>query len=193
MKKLLIAFSGFDGTGKSTLAKKIKIYFEGKGFQVAYKHAHGYTISENSFGISKEAVKKYKWMLKLASPVVLFDSWITYLFKYKPILKANILICDRYFYDKIARLLYYRVIGLNLAKLYLKLLPKPDYIFVLDLNENITLLRKKEYSKYQIKRFRTYYKFIADQLNVPIIPTSSSINKTLEKILITSRINEITK
>ena len=40
----------------------------------------------------------------LLSPFMLLDSFFTYYFKYKPELEHNVIICDRYFYDKVARI-----------------------------------------------------------------------------------------
>lgn len=168
-----------DGSGKTTLAKKLEEHLKKNGDHVFFKHAHGYAISQNSFAIDEANINRFKWIFALLSPFVLFDSWFTYFFKYKPILKKKTLICDRYFYDKIARLVFYHIINKTAAKVYLKLLPKPDYVFFLDIDKNIALSRKKEYTRSQIADFRKLYQFVAQELQTPIIKTSQSLGNTM--------------
>lgn len=183
-KNFLIAFSGMDGSGKTTLAKKLKTYLEKKGYSIYFKHAHGYAISQDSFAIDEQNIKRFRWLFMLLSPYVLIDSWLTYLFKYKPLLKTKTVICDRYFYDKVARLIYYGIISETLARTYLYLLPKPDRIFILDVGEKKAVARKKEYSLEQTRNFRNIYRFIANQTKAPIIKTAGNVNKSLQNVII---------
>jgi len=182
-KNLLIAFCGMDGSGKTTLAKKLEEHLKKNGDHVFFKHAHGYAISQNSFAIDEENINSFKWIFALLSPFVLFDSWFTYFFKYKPILKKKTLICDRYFYDKIARLIYYGLMNKTMAKIYLKLIPRPNFIIFLDIDEKKARQRKKEYSKDEFCRFRKIYLFIAQHLKTPIINTNLSSPVCIKKII----------
>ena len=143
-KNLLIAFSGMDGSGKTTVAKKLESYMNKKGYNVFFKHAHGYAISKNSFSVDEKSIKRFRWLLFLLSPFMLLDSYFTYYFKYKPQLKHNTVICDRYFYDKVARMLYYNIINKFVARIYLSLLPQPDHLFFLNVSSHNAKLRKNE-------------------------------------------------
>lgn len=182
-KNLFIAFSGMDGSGKTTLAKKLLSYLKKKGYRVHFKHAHGYAISQNSFAIDEKMIERFRWLFFLLSPVLILDSLYTYYFKYKPLLEKYSLICDRYFYDKVARLIYYGVINKTLARFYLNLLPRPDAIIFLDVDVKKASARKKEYSPNQMGRFRNTYLFVAHQTRAHIVRTDYSVSFSLQKIV----------
>ena len=185
-KNLLIAFSGMDGSGKTTVAKKLESYMNKKGYNVFFKHAHGYAISKNSFSVDEKSIKRFRWLLFLLSPFMLLDSYFTYYFKYKPQLKHNTVICDRYFYDKVARMLYYNIINKFVARIYLSLLPQPDHLFFLNVSSHNAKLRKNEYSNNEYNRFREVYQFIAMKTNAIVIdadlPLNTVFNKTISYI-----------
>src|SRR3989339_1408061 len=103
-KKSLIVFCGMDGTGKTSLAKKLAQYLEEKGVAVELRHGHSYSISKNSFSFSDAKVGSLRCFLWLALPIAFLDNLFTFYFKYIPAIKRKSLICDRYFYDKIARM-----------------------------------------------------------------------------------------
>jgi thymidylate kinase len=183
MRNLLIAFSGMDGSGKTTLAKQLEEYLKKKGFHVFFKHAHGYAISQDSFAIKENSLQRFRWLFALFSPYILLDSFYTYYFKYRPILHKNTLICDRYFYDKIARLMFYGICNQALAKIYLFLVPRSNISFLLDVDVKSALARKSEYSESELKRFREIYLFIAEFLKIPIINTTSSQKTSVQKMI----------
>ncbi len=185
-KNLLIAFSGMDGSGKTTVAKKLESYMKKKGFRVFFKHAHGYAISKNSFSIDEKNIKRFCWLFFLLSPFMLLDSFFTYYFKYKPELEHNVIICDRYFYDKVARMLYYNITNNFIAGIYLSLLPRPNRLFYLNVSSHNAKLRKNEYSIKDYERFKKIYDFIAMKTNAVIIdadlPLSTVFNKTISYV-----------
>lgn len=175
MKTYLIAFCGMDGTGKTTLAAELNKYFTRNKLSIYYRHAHGYSISNNSFGIQEETLYRYKWLFTILSPLILLDSFYTYFIKYKPILRHRHLLCDRYFYDKIARLVYFGILPMYVASIFLKILPKPDYIFCLDIDEQTARKRKKEYSENEYRKYRNVYNQIFASLRINPINTTKPI------------------
>jgi thymidylate kinase len=121
----LIVYCGMDGSGKTTQAQRKFVLTTNSKLL----HAHGYTVSSNSFGLGEETIKKVSLLLSLLLPLAHLDFLYTYYFKYKPILKTKNLICDRYFYDKVARLVYYGICPRWVAKKWVKIIPKPDEIY----------------------------------------------------------------
>ncbi len=182
-KKKLIVFCGMDASGKTTLARKVQKFLNSKGIDSEFKHGHNYAVSKDSFGFSEEKIKKIRYILRLIIPLVLFDNLFTFYCKYKPVLKRKNLICDRYFYDKIARMIYYGMCSKTIAKIYLKFIPQPDYIFFLDIDAKTAFLRKREYREVEYENFRKIYKFIAKYLKVPIINTNEFVDSSFRKII----------
>ena len=182
-KHLLITFCGMDGAGKTTLAKKIGHFFKQGGLKFEFIHGHGYSVSQNSFKLDERRVSRLKYLFRLLIPFAFIDNLFTFYFKYNPILKDRILICDRYFYDKIARMMYYEICSESVARIYLKLLPKPDYVFFLDIDPKQAYSRKEEYSEREYNSFRNIYGFIAGYLKAPVIDTSLPLDVCSKQIL----------
>ena len=178
----LIAFCGTDGSGKTTWAKKVNSFLKDRGIESTLNHAHAYSTSQDSFGLSEEMVRKLRYLFRFFIPFAFADNIKTFLFQYNPIRKKRILICDRYFYDKLARMIYYGICGKSLAKLYLKLLPKPDIVFFLDIDPQSAWQRKQEYKENEYKDFQDIYTFIADYLKAPLINTAADIEVSWKRI-----------
>lgn len=177
-KNYLIVFCGMDGTGKTTLAKKVGEYLQKNNIVFQYNHAHGYAMSQNSMAINDKQINRFRFLLRFFTPFLILDNMVNYLINFRPIFTKKILICDRYFYDKIARQLFYGVIGKTVARIYLSILPKPHLVFFLDIDPKIAFERKKEYSLKDYQRFQQMYRFVANTLNMPLINTNESQSKT---------------
>ena len=175
-KKLLIVFCGPDGSGKTTLAKKLTNYLKKRKLCCHFIHAHQYTFSPRSFGFKEIQVNRFKYLLRIILPLALFDNFLTYFFKYRPVLKKSSLICDRYFYDKLARMLYYGIATKTLVKIYLKLLPKPGLAFFL------TGTAKKKISDKELKDYKKNYRFLAREVGAIKINTNLSKKICFNKI-----------
>ncbi len=178
----LIVFSGMDGTGKTTLAKKVKLFLEEKGFECEFIHGHGYSASQNSFAVNEKQINRMRYLFRFLIPLAFADNLYSYLSKHLPVLRKRALVCDRYFYDKVARLIFYGICTEKIAKIYLKFLPRPDYIFFLDLNVDKVYKRKQEYTREEYASFSKIYRFIAECLDAPIIDTSISIDRCCDEI-----------
>lgn len=181
-KFALIAFCGVDGSGKTTLAEALSADLEKEGRPVGLKHGHGYSASKDTFGFGEKGVNRYRLLFRLLLPFAYLDNLFTFYFKYRPLLKEKTLICDRYFYDKLARLIFYEICPLALAKVYLQLLPRPDHVFFLDIEASDARNRKEGYTEEALESFRRAYLFIASCLNAPVINTSFSAQDCLRKI-----------
>ena len=185
----LVTFSGMDGTGKTTLAEKIKYYFiKEKGLECDFIHGHGYSVSQNSFAVNEKQIHRMRHLLRLLIPLAFADNLYSYLSKYLPVLRKKVLICDRYFYDKVARLMFYGICTEGMAKVYLNFLPRPDHIFFLDLNIDTVYKRKQEYTKKEYASFSEIYRFLAECLDAPIINTAKPIDRCCDEII--SKLNK---
>jgi len=178
----LIVFCGMDGSGKTTLTNKLAVYLEKAGLKYETTHAHTYSISKSSFGIKEKTVKMLKYLFATLIPLILLDNLYTYYFKYHPILERKILICDRYFYDKVCRMIYYGVCNKHMAEIYLKLLPRPDYIFFLNISPKDACLRKEEYSEEEYSSFGAIYRFVANYLKATVVDTGLSVDACCTEI-----------
>ena len=179
----LIVFCGMDGTGKSTLAMSLKKHLHQNKIKSSYTHGHTYTTAQKSFRSDEHTVEKYRLFWRLLIPFAYLDNLLTYALQYRSAQRKNVIISDRYFYDKVVRLLYYKICPQWIACIYLKLLPRPDYIFFLDVSPAVAIKRKGEYNRAEHERFRKQYQFAAKVLNVPIIDTSQSIDSCLSEII----------
>jgi len=181
-KNLLIVVSGMDGSGKTTISDRIDSLFKSQGQDAQVYHGHGYSVSENSFGFGERAVKRCKRVFSLLLPFAYFDNLFTFYFKYRRMLSKKALVTDRYFYDKLARMLFFGICGEAVAKLYLRCLPRPDFVFFLDVGPQAAFERKNEYSPHELARFRQIYLFIARALGADIIDTTRPLEECMDKI-----------
>jgi len=179
----LIVFCGMDGTGKSTLACNLQKYFKSKNALARNIHAHTYTTSQNTFRSDEHSVEKYRFFWRLLIPFAYLDNLLTYFLQYRKAKRSRIIISDRYFYDKVVRLLYYNICPQWLARIYLSLLPQPDYVFFLDVSPAVAIKRKGEYNRTEHENFRALYQYAAKILDAPIIDTSKSIDTCLTEIV----------
>lgn len=182
-KHLHIVFCGMDGSGKTTLADFVMDWLKRQGYPAVFKHGHGYLVSQQSFGFSADSVTQWRGFLQLLVPFAYLDNLSTYVFSYLPALRSAALIADRYFYDKVVRMLYYGIINRQLAKIYLKLLPRPTVVFFLDTSEELAKKRKDEYKISELGEFRRWYKFVGEIVGADTIRTDVTLRKTQQQVL----------
>lgn len=148
----IIAFSGVDGSGKSTQKELTKKYLEDTGYQVAYFHATEFSLAnrilrkEKSFTPgSTPAVTEASFFSILTRIFFLFLDGLRFFF-YKIQLKrqhVDYLVTDRFFQDSLINIVYLSKNPLILLKvIFLSwLLPKPSQTFYLQLSPEDILKR----------------------------------------------------
>lgn len=180
-KNIVVAFCGMDGTGKTTISKKVALNLKKRGYKIKFIHGHTYSLSKNSLKVDEKIINNYRFLFRFLIPLAYIDNIISYFKQYRK--KTISIVSDRYFYDKVVRLIYYKICPIWLARIYLKLLPKPDKVFFLDIEPKRALMRKKEYRLEEFRLFRKYYLLAAQTLSAPVINTRLSIKECVSEIM----------
>lgn len=178
-----------DGSGKTTLAKRVQDWIQARGYPVEFIHGHSYSVSKNSFGFSSEKVREFRLVLRMLLPLVYLDNIFTYFQKYRKITKHKVLVTDRYFYDKVIRLQFYGISNNFLAWIHLILLPRPSLTFLLNPRPIVPFKRKAEYTLQECEQFHGHYKRAGKVLNLIEIDTECSIEESWS--LIAMKLKEI--
>ncbi|HII94943.1 MAG TPA: adenylyl-sulfate kinase [Candidatus Methanofastidiosum sp.] len=171
-KGLLICFTGIDGSGKTTLAKRLTESLIEKDTHVVYVYGRlklfltkpltfignkmflkNYSITENYVeysGKKKILFSKHKFILKTYLYVLLFDYLLQLMIKIRiPLLLGKVVICDRYIYDTIITDI---AVDMNFSKEEIislldkcfLLIPNPDMTFLVDVCEKVAYSRKND-------------------------------------------------
>lgn len=188
MLKMLIAFCGVDGSGKTTFANKTVDYLRKEDYSVKLIKPFEYLLLKNYLKTKDSKVilnKKSKpYYYKFWGFLALIDNLLYYLVRIKPLLKKyDFVICDRYFYDFVTSFLYYGFIFKWFAKIYLNILPKPGLLFVLDVTPKLALKREK-IDKHSIDFYKEQtkcYKKISQKLGILLDTSKKNIFPDIKK------------
>ena len=181
-KNKLIVLEGIDGVGKTTIALELKKVLKKKGISaILYED---YELKHPGFNPLKLLVKKIpiagSHLFYLASAI--YKSQVI-----KKLLKKHWVICDRYFYSSVE---YHKAKGSKLQIQPLNDLLKPDYGFLLTLNEKTRQKRVKQRSKItksdlvskQIGSFPYKMESFLKKTDLINIDNSVSIKEAMDKI-----------
>jgi thymidylate kinase len=202
-RRMLICFSGIDGTGKTTNTTKLVRRF--KDMRIPSQYASGLWSPKISYplmgvlfvlkGWRKKDYKKSKIMKKMWNYIVILDYIYIYITRmWCPRLLGKTLFCDKYTYDLIAMLMHDGLYNEKASKILLKLIPQPDLIFMLDIPESVSDSRKddtqagleklrveQDMMEY-LKIKRESYINIAKSLDIPIIDATKNWDELHEEI-----------
>lgn len=176
----LICFEGIDGSGKTTLAKELYERLKNKDYNVL--------LTQEPFTAEiQELIKKSGWN----DPTVLtllFSADRAYHLKWISEQNPAIVIMDRYFYSTIA---YQSILGADekWIETVNSKFPKPDIVFLLDVNVEIALKRIKKNDIFNFKEkintleeVRKKYLELARKYNFIVLDSSNSIDHLSNKI-----------
>ena len=185
---LVISFMGVDGSGKTTLAKKLIKFFKNS----KYLHLKPYILCKDRRTVVKEPYKQ-----KMSSSSISLLRLFSWLVSYKVFFfrnkKKNLFIFDRYAHDIILDPLRYKHnLSNSLTKWILNIFPKPDLWIFLKPSIKTLKSRKFELSDEDLKKkLKKYSIFFTNKKNVLILNTNKQYKILITKIL--KRIDRIVK
>ncbi len=206
----LICITGIDGSGKTTLAKSINNDLKNEGLDSIYVYGRVVPIVSRFFMILGRKVMKSKpkdifveydkytrykkkvfhnsIIAEIYKLAFLLDQSIVILVKIMPrMLCGKIVICDRYVYDTIITDLsvdlgYSDSQILDLTNKAFSILPKPNIIFLIDIQEEIAFSRKHDVPHLNYLRDRRMkYLSIAKSIGAVVLDGSNSSKDVLKE------------
>jgi dTMP kinase len=200
-KGIVVCFSGIDGTGKTTHATKLVERFKNMAIPCQYARCIfepkiSYPFMALFYLVTGGYRRKDYWksriLRRIWNYIVIFDFLYIYFTQVKiPLLMSKSVICDRYVYDLIVSLRYNGLYSERASKILLKIIPKPDLVFMLDIPEDVSNLRKDDtkdavnikdldnataYLSFHRKSFLE----IAESLNIPVIDATKDLKELNE-------------
>lgn len=175
-KGLLITFSGIDGAGKSTQIGLLSEYLKKNNKKVfVTEKMFGYFLLKPIIRLLRPATgslplgpvkRNQDFLLKLWFIPAFIDIWVSYTFRFKPMLdKYDFVIADRFYTDIWANLLYYGYIPDWAFKLLVGLLPRSDIAIMLVVDPILVLKREKEFPPTYYKEQAKIYERLGTQIN----------------------------
>jgi thymidylate kinase len=193
-RKKIIAFFGIDGTGKTTIinALRNKLNKSGEDAEIVYMGvARNQKIpylknvmnlysrirwsgkgARTTYNMRRDAYRErnFLWL-----SIYYIELLVRYLYSKKNSKKRYILL-DRYFYDGL-----FFAEGKNFS-LFRRIIPKPDFCFLLKVPSKVIMERKDEAKEVEIKRFYEKAKIISKYFPIKTIDNTKSIDKVLKEI-----------
>ena len=185
---LVISFMGVDGSGKTTLSKKLKKLFKSS----KYLHLKPYILFQDRRVVVKEPHRQNKSSF-IISFLRLFSWLISYTIFFFKNKKKNIYIFDRYAHDILIDPLRYRhSLPKSLTNFIISFFPKPDLWIFLKPSIKTLKSRKNELSENELRRqIKEYSIFFKNKKNVLRLNTSTKCKLSIMKIK--TKINHISK
>lgn len=189
---MIIAFLGCDGSGKTTLAKKLIKELRKRGFNCKYRHQYDFLVSNYigkniknkvSGGKFKKKPSFYHKIWPFMVWLNLFINWIK--LKVNMVGKERINIYDRYIFDMMVGWDMDNKLNF-LSKWLFRNFPKPDVLFLLDAKPESMVKRVKEGENIDLntckKKKRMYLEF-AKGNDIKIINTEKDVEKSFRDLM----------
>jgi thymidylate kinase len=210
-----ICFTGIDGTGKTTLSKKLIETLGIKGIECQYVYGRLRPIISKPFMVigrkiflnksnnnyddysenKKATLKSYSVLANLYQQILLLDYIFQVLIKIKiPLFMGKNVVCDRYIYDTLITdisidMNYSMKKNIQILKKMFHIIPKPNLVFLINIPEQIAYERKDDIPslKYLVDR-NNLYLTLGKECSFIILDGQKS-----QEGLICEIINELTK
>ena len=208
---MFICFSGIDGAGKSTLARDLVAEMERRGIRSLYVYNRlRLVISKPALWVARvlflrgkdifgdyeeysrarKAVFRKRLLSVAYEQLLLTDYFFQVLFKVAvPLALGRNIVCDRYVYDTVVTDLavdmnYTQERTKRVLKLYLRVLPKPDIVFLVDVPEEVAYGRKDDVPSIDyLKERRHIYLEVGQQHGMIVLDGSKDLASLESEIL----------
>jgi len=199
--KLKIALLGIDGSGKSTIAKEMKIIFEGKGYDVKIIPFHKWVFADvfrDKFKFGKMldrdrkgrnapyAPSKRSLSSYIKPPIAFLDNLLFYLIN-RPYKKNQIYIYDRFI---CATQIKFKALNYHVdwfKPLWWSITPDYAFVFDIDLEESVNRQKNRNdpyvYTNEQLSIEKNMYASFAKKHKFPFIKNNSNIHAVVTKIM----------
>lgn len=187
---LVVAVLGPDGSGKTTVIEHLERELAPAFRQVKRFHLRPHFGQSGTDGVVTDphASPPRNWIASFAKMVLFtLDYWLGYLrIIYPAKTRSTLIIFDRHFYDMLVDPKRYRLpVGFWIAKLFVKLVPKPDIWLVLDAPAALLVSRKGELNIEAAITLTNAYKTMAKHLsNAHLVNTGGTLAQTYENALL---------
>jgi len=194
---LLVAFSGIDGSGKTTAARDLVASLNSKGLRAEYFYGHrpaylrggtqiSFAIAFKSFwkrtGHSLPDLEKHGWAKMLFDVTTLLD-YVYVQWKLSRILRPNtIVVSDRYVADVIAYLRFLGPVKESLAGLLVRYSHEPDIAIFFDISPSAALSRKQEQTPAELEKFMRGYADLRQVLGLAAVDAALSISEVRMRV-----------
>lgn len=205
-----ICFIGIDGSGKTTLAKAFVKFAKGKGVDYHYVWANNqpiliaplrklwrliffrgkdmFTDYEDYNKTKKQVARKSRILYRLYRFVHTVDYMLWIMLRVKiPLLLGRRIVCDRYVYDvavSLSILLDYNFQQTEkLINTYLKYVPTPDAVFLIDVPEEVAFERKNDVpSLSYLKERRVIYSELGQHYQMFYLDGTMDVEKLIQEV-----------
>lgn len=184
-KGKLIVFSGIDGSGKTTQSIKTTELLRKRGAKAISIKVFSYLLlrypigllkilkkNKQGFSARKNPLLNYKNknpLCKILPFIFLIDHWLYFVFKiYPKLLIYDYVVCDRYFFDFVPSYFEFGYASDKIICLYVKLIPRPDFFFFLQIFPKAAFERKNEYSLLYLQKLDKIYSRFFSELSFMI-------------------------
>jgi thymidylate kinase len=216
-KPLLVAFSGLDGSGKSTQIDNLQQWLRARGLAtdllafwddvvVLSRYREGFVHrvygSEKGIGAPDRPVNRQdknvrKWYLSIARHALYFLDAIHLgiVIRRAGHGGADVIILDRYIYDELANLPLSNFISRIFVRIVAAFVPRPDVAYLLDADPEAARARKPEYPTDFMHECRRAYFQLADILGcmtiippLPLRDAKGEVEKAMSRVLISEQL-----